>query len=74
MSQKWKSAQWTISVMNLQCRAAVKMSDFDDSQLDSYNQKSKSRKSSTSTPSINQVCMRLCAVHCECTVMLPCLE
>ena len=34
------------------------LSDYNDTQQDSNDQKSKSRKSSTSTPSVNQVCMR----------------
>ena len=68
------SVDYLSDEFTMQSSSEDELSDFDDSQLDSYNQKSKSRKSSTSTPSINQVCMRLCAVHCECTVMLPCLE
>jgi len=60
------SVDYLSDEFTMQSSSEDELSDFDDSQLDSCNQKSKSRKSSTSTPSINQVCMHSCAVHCEC--------
>jgi len=55
------SVDYLSDEFTIQSSSEDEMSDYDDSQPDSC---SKSRKSSTSTPSINQVCMHACVGVC----------